>query len=85
MAIKKMQKRMSVRQDLTTVENKVDVVLDTVNEIREEIRTQTVMISQLPTKSDMEDMLERTYDLATLTVKYDKIREVLREKLHVEI
>ena len=69
---------MNVRQDLTNVEEKIDVILDTVNGIHEEIRAQTVMISQLPTKEEVTTLLR-------LKQQLDRVREVIREKLEVEV
>jgi hypothetical protein len=71
-------KRVNVGQDLVHVETKIDSVLDTINEVREEMRTQTVMISQLPTKEEISTLLN-------LSQKLDRVREIIREKLHVEV
>lgn len=71
-------KRTSVRQDLVHTETKIDTILDTVNEIQEEMRTQTVMISQLPTKEEVSTLLN-------LSQKLDRVHEIIREKLHVEV
>ena len=69
---------MSVRQDLTEVENKIEIVLETVNEIRNEIRTQTTMISQLPTKEEISTLLN-------LKQQLDRVREIIRERLKVQV
>lgn len=69
---------MHVRQDIVAVENKIDVVLETVNEIKNEMRAHTVMISQLPTKEEITSLLNMKQQL-------DRVREILRERLKVEI
>ncbi|TSC71542.1 MAG: hypothetical protein G01um101470_559 [Parcubacteria group bacterium Gr01-1014_70] len=76
--MKKKQTRISVRQDLTAVENKIEVVLETVNEIRDEMRTQTTIISQLPTREELATLLNMKQQL-------DRVREVIRERLKVEV
>ena len=75
---KKKRTRMNIRQDLVAVENKIDVVLETVNEIRSEMRTQTVIISQLPTREEIASLLNMKQQL-------DRVREVIRERLKVEV
>jgi hypothetical protein len=74
----KPKRKLSVRQDLTTVELKVDEILEVSNKIWEEMRTQTVMISQIATKEEVTSLLNLKNDL-------DHVRKVLREKLNLEV
>jgi hypothetical protein len=74
----KPKKRLNVLQDLTTVELKVDEVLEISNKIWEEMRTQTVMISQIATKEEIMSLLNLKNDP-------ERVKRVLREKLNVEV
>mgnify|MGYP001610018495 CR=1 FL=1 len=131
---KKKRVRMNIRQDLVAVENKIDVVLDTVNEIKGEMddvknemrivrketselssktqglktemsemkhevgelkvemsemkhevgelkvemHTQTELISKLPTREELASLLNMKQQL-------DRVREIIRERLKVEV
>lgn len=104
---------MNVRQDLVAVENKIDAVLETVNDTKEEIgdvksevrglkgdlgevksevqglkndlgevksemSAQTKLISQLPTREELATLLNMKQQL-------DRVREIIRERLKVEV
>jgi Tfp pilus assembly protein PilO len=56
-AKQKQKTTMNVRQDLVAVEDKVDIILETINDVRQEMRTQTTMLSQLPTKEEITSLL----------------------------
>lgn len=103
---KKKQVHMSVRQDLTAVENKIETILEIVNETKEEISdvksevrglknemnevrsevhglksemsAQTKLISQLPTREELTALLNMKQQL-------DRVREIIRERLKVEV
>jgi Tfp pilus assembly protein PilO len=77
-AKQKQKTTMNVRQDLVAVEDKVDIILETINDVRQEMRTQTTMLSQLPTKEEITSLLN-------LNQKINRISDIIRQKLHVEV
>lgn len=42
-------------------------------------------VNELPTRADMEQMLERTYNLSLLKTEHERIKVIIREHLHVEV
>ncbi len=42
-------------------------------------------INKLPTREEVQGMIDRTYSMAVLKAEHDRIKEIIREKLHVEV
>ena len=42
-------------------------------------------VNELPTRADMEQILERTYNLSLLKTEHERIKVIIREHLHVEV
>ena len=60
-----------VRKDLSNLEDKVDGITERVNKI--------------PTVEELPVLIARAIDLSSLKEEQEKIKQVLRDKLHVEI
>ncbi|MEK9166565.1 MAG: hypothetical protein AAB846_02420 [Patescibacteria group bacterium] len=58
-------------QDHVNVEKKIDDIHE--------------LINKLPTRDEIENMLERTYHLATIKAEHERIKIILREKLGAEV
>lgn len=69
--IEKMQKVFTTSQDHVRLEEKVDKIVGIVNE--------------LPTRDEMERMLERTYGFSVWKAEHERIKKLLRERFNVEI
>jgi uncharacterized protein YpuA (DUF1002 family) len=42
-------------------------------------------VNALPTKDDVQAMIDHTYSMAVLKAEHDRMKEIIRDKLHVEI
>ena len=76
--IQKLKGAFATAEDHTHLEAKVDDLSETVNNLHEDVRTTKAMISQLPTREEISTLLN-------LSQKLDRVREIIREKLHVEV
>ena len=59
------------RNDLANLEDKVDGLV--------------VQVSQLPTKDDLINLIERAAGFATLRLEHDRMKNIIREHLKVEV
>lgn len=59
------------RKDLANLEDKVDGLVE--------------QVGQLPTKDDLVNLIERAAGLATLRLEHDRIKNIIREHLKVEV
>ena len=76
--VKKLKEAFATAKDHANLEAKVDDLSERVNTLHEDVRSTKVMISQLPTRDEISTLLN-------LSQKLDRVREVIREKLHVEV
>jgi len=60
-----------LRADHTNLEKKVDEIAE--------------HVAQLPTKADLEAILERTFSLAALKAEHERMKEIIREQHGVQI
>jgi predicted nucleic acid-binding Zn-ribbon protein len=65
-------------KDHVSLERKFDEIAEKVNTIEDKL-------SQLPTRADMEVMLERSLTFATIKVEHDRMKQIIKDKLQVEI
>jgi hypothetical protein len=71
--VEKLKEAFATTQDYAHLEDKVDKLAETVNGLVE-------TVSALPTKTDIENMLERMYNLSVLKAEHDRIKTVIREQ-----
>ena len=76
--IQKLKGAFATADDHSNLEKKVDDIAEKVNTIDDKL-------SQLPTRADMEQMLERSLTFAALKVEHDRMKQIIKEKLHVEV
>jgi hypothetical protein len=69
--IERLKGAFATAQDHVNLEDKVDKI--------------TELVEKLPTRDDIQVILERTYNLATMKAEHERIKLILKEKLHVEI
>ena len=68
----------TVSDDLTHLTEKVDVVAENTNLIIDRL-------DKIPTKTDLEEMLERSMSFATLKAEHDRMKDIIRKHLKVEV
>ncbi len=97
--VEKLKGVFATAQDYTHLEDRVDTLVDTVNGLTQTVEglsrttaslSETVQglagfVSNLPTKENIENMLERMYNLSVLKAEHDRMKAVIREQLHVEV
>lgn len=57
----------------------------TVNEIADVVNLHTEKLNSIPSRTDFEQMLEKSLSYAVLKVEHDRMKKVIQEKLGVEI
>jgi len=60
-----------LRQDLANLEHKVDEIAE--------------RLDHLPTKQDIQAMFTSVVDLVTLKAEHERMKQIIREKLHAEL
>ena len=90
--IVKMKQVFTTSEDHIKLEEKVDIVVSSVNELSGTVnnlsRTAETMkdrLDKVPTKDELMDMIERTYNLAVIKTEHERIKHILRERLSVEV
>lgn len=111
--IVKMKQVFATSEDHIKLEEKVDTVVSSINELSGNVnnlsRTVTGLsgtvgglsgtvtglsktvdqmkdrLDKVPTKDELMNMIERTYNLATIKVEHERIKHILRERLSVEV
>jgi len=76
-----MPKKISIKtvsDDLTYITEKVDVVAENTNLILDRL-------DKIPTKEDLEEMLERSMSFATLKAEHDRMKQIILEHFNIEI
>lgn len=76
--IQKLRNAFATAEDHANLEKKVDEIAEKVNGIDDRL-------SQLPTKTDMEQILERSFAFATLKTEHDRMKKIIHEKLNIEV
>jgi len=69
--IEKMQKVFATSQDHVRLEEKADKIVEIVN--------------QLPTRDEMERMLERTYGFSVWKAEHERMKKLLKERFNIEV
>ncbi len=69
--ILKLKKAFATSEDHVALEDKVDKL--------------TELVEKIPTRDDMQTMLERTYNLSVMKSDLERMKDILREKLNVEL
>lgn len=67
-----------ITRNIVSVEKKIDVILDTLDEHGE-------ILKKIPTREDFPELLKWTLEWATLKTEHNQIKKILRERLKVEI
>ncbi len=67
-----------MRTDHANLEGKVDNQGEKLNKV-------LTVVSSLPTRSDLEEILERSSSYAVLKSEHDRMKKIISEKLNVEI
>lgn len=60
-----------VRTDIANHDQRYDDLAETVN--------------KLPTRDEMQQILERTYNLSVMKAEHDRMKKIIHEKLQVEV
>jgi stage III sporulation protein SpoIIIAA len=60
-----------IRHDHASLEHKVD--------------TLTELVKEIPTRDDMQQMLDRLYGFSTMKAEHERMKKIMRERLNVEI
>jgi len=75
----------TVSDDLANLEGKVDGLAGTVNAIQGDVSYVKDRIDKMPTKEDLEDMLERSFAFATLKAEHERIKQIIRKHHNIEV
>jgi hypothetical protein len=70
--------RHAIKRAVSEVNADLSQLTATVDDLRERV-------AKVPTTPDMERLLEKTYNLATLKAEHDRMKKIIREKLHVDV
>lgn len=81
-----------IKTDLTEIKADVSSVKTTLAEMRadhiqleDKVDAITGILTNIPTKQDLEHMLDKTYHLAQLTAEHNHIKKIIQQKLGVEV
>ena len=83
--ITKMQGAFATSQDHVNLEDKVDIITELTNTIKEDVATMKVRLYNLPTTDELIDAFHKAYDMATLKKEHDRMKKIILDHLHVEV
>ena len=76
--IKKMQKAFATADDHVNVEKKLDVITETINEVKGELKKK-------PNRDEFPELLRQTLEWVTMKAEHDRMKKIIREKLNMEV
>jgi len=72
-------------KDHVSLEEKVDGLTENTNQLLKEMNGMTARLHQMPTKDELVTAVYETYDLATLKKEHDHMKNIVQDKLGVEV
>lgn len=76
---------MSKKKRVTTIEELADVVQDGFLSVGNQIDELRHLVSVRPTRSELSELLTKSYDFATMKIEHDRMKSIIKERFGVEV
>lgn len=78
-------KELATKKDLELVRKDIKLVHEDLIKHDKRANEMIEILRNVPTRDDFPQLLEKTFEFATLKAEHERIKQIIHEKLHVEV